>query len=144
MILICPALKNGNILPERYTCRGEGVSPPLNIRDIPKDAKSLVLIMSDPDAPLKTFIHWILYDIPASIEEIEENEQRFKRGRNSLFRKGYFPPCPPCGMHRYIFEIYAIDKFLDLKEGASIRKVKKEMRGHVIEKTELVTLFGKR
>lgn len=144
MILICPTLKNGNILPERYTCRGEGFSPPLEIKDVPKDAKSLVLIVFDPDAPLKTFIHWILYDIPTSTGKIRENEQRFKKGRNSLFKKGYFPPCPPCGVHRYVFEVYAIDKFLNLKEGASIRKIKKEMRGHVIERTELTTRFGKR
>lgn len=143
MKIICPVLKDGDVLPERYTCNGEGVSPPLEIRDTPKSAKSLVLVMFDPDAPLKTFIHWILYNIPADVKFIEEGEKRFSRGRNSIFRKGYFPPCPPSGKHRYVFEVYALDRCLDIKDGATIRKVRKEIEGHIVDRAELVTIYGR-
>ena len=143
MELECPVLEEGNRLPVKYTCKGEGISPPLRIKNVPKDAKSLVVVMLDPDAPLKTFIHWLLYDIPAEEIHIEENEKRYKQGRNSLFRIGYFPPCPPWGEHRYIFTVYAIDRKLDLKEGVTFRRVEKHMKNHIIQSTELVTVFKK-
>lgn len=144
MIITCPILDEDNFLPEKYTCKGKGLSPPLEIKEVPKNAESLLLVMFDPDAPLKTFIHWILYDIPSNIATIRENESRFKKGRNSLFMKGYFPPCPLWKRHRYVFEIHAIDKFLGMGDGASIRRIKKEIEGHVVDKARLVTVFGRR
>jgi len=143
MILECPILEEGNRLPVKYTCKGEGISPPLKIKNVPEDTESLVVVMLDPDAPLKTFIHWLLYDIPPDVDYIEENERRYKQGRNSLFRIGYFPPCPPWGEHRYVFTVYAIDKELNLKEGATFRRIKKHMKDHIIQSAELVTLFKK-
>ena len=143
MELECPALERGNRLPVKYTCKGEGISPPLRIKNVPEGAESLVMVMLDPDAPLRTFIHWLLYDIPSDVRYIEEDEKRYKQGRNSLYRIGYFPPCPPWGEHRYVFTLYAIDKKLDLEEGATFRRVKKYMKNHIIQSAELVTVFKK-
>ena len=143
MRLECPVLERGNRLPVKYTCKGKGISPPLSIIGIPEGTQSMVIIMLDPDAPLKTFIHWLLYDIPPDIDYIEENEKRYKQGRNSLFGVGYFPPCPVGGEHRYIFTVYAIDKKLNLKEKSTFWKVKKVVRNHIIQSAELVTFFKK-
>lgn len=139
----CPVLDEGNRLPSKYTCKGEGASPPLLIKDVPNKTKSLLIVMFDPDAPLRTFIHWILYNIPPDINAIEENESRFTCGRNSLFLARYFPPCPPCGKHRYIFKVYATDLEPNLKKGLTYRKIRKIIKNHIIDETEIVTLFGK-
>jgi len=140
MILTSPAFDNNKSIPKRFTCDGEGQNPPLKIDGVPKNAKSLVLIVDDPDAPMATFIHWIVYDIPV-ISEIKEGSIPGKQGINTARSFGWVSPCPPSGTHRYIFKIYALDKKLGLKEGANKSVVEKAMEGHIMDKAELTGLY---
>ena len=140
MILTSPAFENNKNIPKRFTCDGEGKNPPLKIDGIPKDTKSLVLIVDDPDAPMGTFVHWVVYDIPV-ISEIAEGAVPGKQGMNTMRGVNWIPPCPPSGTHRYIFKIYALDKELGLKEGAGKPAGEKAMEGHILDKAELIGLY---
>lgn len=140
MILSSPAFENNKDIPKRFTCDGEGHNPPLDINKIPKDTKSLALIVDDPDAPMGTFVHWVVYDIPV-IARIEESSTPGRQGSNTTRGNDWVSPCPPFGTHRYIFKIYALDKMLGLKEGASKAAVEKAMEGHILDKAELTGLY---
>lgn len=135
---------NGNILPQ-YTADGANMSPPLTFSEIPIEAKSLVLIVDDPDAPSGTFTHWVLFDMPPSILAIPENEmpQLGKRGTNDFGEVGYGGPQPPSGTHRYYFRLYALDTMLELPEGVERQEVEQAMEGHVLQNAELVGLYSK-
>lgn len=139
------AFKNGSYLPIRYTCDGENISPPLEFHNVCKLAKSLVLIFDDPDAPNGTWIHWILYNLPPTIQKLDENiqilPQGTKSGLNSWGKIGYGGACPPNGEHRYKFKIYALDFILNLEEGASLSAVEKAMDGHIIEMATLTSPY---
>lgn len=137
-----PAFKPGGSIPSRYTCEGEDVSPPLVIRNIPSEAKSLVLIVEDPDAPRGTWLHWLVWNIPV-VGQIHENEIPGEQGMNDFGRIDYGGPCPPSGTHRYYFNVYALNTLLDLPEGCSQDKVRKAMEAHVIAHGELVGLYRK-
>src|ERR1051326_2842006 len=102
------AFSNGGHLPAKYTCEGENISPPLTIKNIPREAKSLALIMEDPDAVFGTFDHWLMWNIPPH-EEIEENTFPGIQGENSSGTNSYYGPCPPNGVHTYQFKLYALD-----------------------------------
>ena len=136
-----PAFEHGKLIPKKYTCDGQDINPPLTIEGIPKEAKTLVLAVDDPDAPSGTWDHWIVWDIPASTSKIAENSVPGKEGVNSARQQGYMGPCPPGGTHRYFFKVYALDT--DLSLGASSRKkdVEKAMQGHVLAKGELMGLY---
>ena len=140
MILTSPAFENNKNIPKRFTCDGEGNNPPLKIDRIPENTKSLVLIVDDPDAPMGTFVHWVVYDIPV-ISSIREGSVPGKQGMNTTRGVDWVSPCPPSGTHRYIFKIYALDKVLDLKEGAAKAAVEKAMKDHVLDKAELTGLY---
>ena len=140
MILTSPAFDNNRSIPKRFTCDGEGINPPLQIGGIPKDAKSLVLIVDDPDAPMGTFVHWVVYDIPV-ISAIGEGSIPGKQGMNTTRGINWVSPCPPSGTHRYIFKIYALNKELGLKEGAARAAVEKAMESHILDKAELTGLY---
>ncbi|MCX5680461.1 MAG: YbhB/YbcL family Raf kinase inhibitor-like protein [Candidatus Omnitrophica bacterium] len=140
MILTSSAFENNKNIPKRFTCDGEGKNPPLKIDRIPKDTKSLVLIVDDPDAPMGTFVHWVVYDIPV-ISAIEEGSVPGKQGTNTTRGCDWVSPCPPSGTHRYIFKIYALDKELGFREGAGKAAVEKAMEGHILEKAELTGLY---
>jgi len=140
MILTSPAFDNNKNIPKRFTCDGEGKNPPLKIDRIPKDTKSLVLIVDDPDAPMGTFVHWVVYDMPV-ISVIEEGDIPGKQGMNTTRGVSWVSPCPPSGTHRYIFKIYALDKELGLKDGAAKAAVEKAMEGHILDKSELIGLY---
>ncbi len=142
MKLSSPAFKHNTFIPEEFTCQGKGVNPGLIIESVPEKAKSLVLIMDDPDAPSGDFVHWVLYDIPI-ISRIDENTIPGKQGLNSLGRLGYVSPCPPTGVHRYFFKIYALDKMLNYNEGLSKRELEKEISLHLLDKAELIGLYQK-
>lgn len=132
---------NGNI-PSNYTCDGLNVSPPLMISDVPSNAKSLVLICDDPDAPVGNWDHWVVFDIPVSTREISKStEPKGTAGKNSWGRTGYGGPCPPSGTHRYFFKLYALDTMLNLPEGSAKKQVEAAMRGHILEKSELIGLY---
>lgn len=135
---------NGNILPQ-YTCDGQNISPPLTFSEIPIEAKSLVLIVDDPDAPNGTFTHWLLYDMPPSILAIPENDkpQIGKEGTNDFGDVGYGGPCPPSGTHRYNIHLYALDVTLDLPEGASRQEVEEAMNGHIFQDAKVMGTYAK-
>jgi Raf kinase inhibitor-like YbhB/YbcL family protein len=107
---------------------------------MPEGTKSLALIVDDPDAPMKTWVHWVVYDI-TPVNRIEEDSIPGKQGLNDFGRKDWGGPCPPSGTHRYYFKIYALDSMLGLPEGADKRSVEKAMEGHVLGKAELIGLY---
>ena len=140
--------ENGSQIPVEYTCDGENISPALYWSGIPERTKSIVLIMDDPDAPMKTFVHMVLFNIPANLNRlpkgIPQNEKFNKEiqfGLNDFGKANYGGPCPPSGTHRYIFRIYAIDKILDIDPGTKRDKVEKFMIGHILGMGELMGLY---
>ena len=142
LIVKSPAFKNNQKIPSFYTCDGSSVNPPLIIEGTPVEAKSLVLIMDDPDAPMGTFDHWVVYNIPAKTSSIKEHSSPpGTEGLNSARRVGYTPPCPPSGTHRYFFKVYALDNQLDLKSNSRKKDVENAMESHVLAKGELIGLF---
>lgn len=139
---------DGSMIPKQYGCEGQDRSPPLSIENVPERAKSLVLILSDPDVPSGNYIHWIAYDIPPDTihlsQGITPQHQGFLQGQNSANRTGYKGPCPPSGIHRYRFLLYAIDKEkLGLEEGASINELYDAIKGHTIADAELLGRYQK-
>jgi Raf kinase inhibitor-like YbhB/YbcL family protein len=135
--------KNYQSIPAKYTCEGEDVNPALNIKDIPTNAKSLAMVMYDPDAPGKTFNHWVVWNIPPA-ETIPENASTLGvSGMNSAGLKGYKGPCPPSGTHHYHFKVFALDQMLSLQEGSSRLALERAMKGHTLAEGELVGLYQK-
>ena len=142
--LTSTAFGNNENIPAKYTCDGEDVSPSLGIEGIPAEAKSLVLIVDDPDAPVGVWDHWILWNIPL-VSSIEEGKvpSGAVRGMNDFKKLDYGGPCPPSGTHRYVFKLYALDDMLDLAEGAGKEDVEKAMEGHIVAQTKLIGLYAR-
>jgi Raf kinase inhibitor-like YbhB/YbcL family protein len=136
---------NENI-PSEYTCDGKDLAPVLIISDVPSNTQELVLIVDDPDAPMGTFVHWLLYNLPANTIKIDNKKLPAvaKQGFSDFGRIGWGGPCPPSGTHRYFFKLYAIDKKLDLPIGATKPDLEKATSGHVIEKTELIGVYNRK
>ena len=143
MKLTSPAFANNQGIPSEYTCDGADTSPELNIEDVPDTAKSLVLINDDPDAPVGTWDHWIVFNMPTDVKIEKGSEPAGVAGKNSWGKTGYGGPCPPSGTHRYFFKLYALDTELSLQEGASKVDIEKAMEGHILEKTELIGTYEK-
>ena len=145
MKILSPGFKNNELIPSQYTCEGKDISPPLTISDLPEGTESLVLIVDDPDAPIGTWDHWVLWNINPSVGLIEENSlpQGAIRGKNSFGNLDYGGPCPPFGTHRYCFKLYALDSKLDLKEGSTKKEIERAMTDHVLGLAELVGLYKK-
>ena len=137
------AFESGKLIPKKYTCDGQEINPPLTIEGVPKEAKTLVLIVDDPDAPSGTFDHWIVWNIPASMGKIGENNVPGIEGMNGARQIGYFGPCPPSGTHRYFFKVYALDTELSLAVGSKKRDVEKAIQNHVLAKGELMGLYSR-
>jgi len=145
MKIISPAFQNNAIIPEKYTCQGQDISPPLKFFNVSKDTKTLALIMDDPDAPSGTFTHWLIWNIPSTITEINEGERiPYPQGTNDFGRQYYKGPCPPSGTHRYFFTLYALNKELNLNVGARKDEMLKAMRNNIIEKTELIGRYKRK
>jgi Raf kinase inhibitor-like YbhB/YbcL family protein len=151
MIIESSAFRHNDLIPSKYTCDGSNISPALKWKDFPPETKSFVMINDDPDAPMGTWIHWVLFNIPASVTELQENfsysgrsEKQILAGTNSFRRLEYGGPCPPSGTHRYFFKIYALDTFLDLPEGASKSQIEKAMQGHVLGRGEVIGLYKRK
>ena len=138
-----PAFESSKFIPKKYTCDGRDINPPLTIEGIPKEAKTLVLVVDDPDAPSGTFDHWIVWNIPASASTIGENTVPGTEGMNSSRQMGYMGPCPPSGTHRYFFKVYALDTELSLGVGSKKKDVEKAIQGHIIAKGELMGLYSR-
>lgn len=145
MQIISPAFDNNQEIPEKYACEGEDINPPFQLEDIPMDAASLTLMVVDPDAPGKTFVHWILFNIDPGIKNINEDSlpKGAMVGKNDAENIDYDGPCPPPGeKHRYVFKLYALDNVSDLEEGAHSEDIEQAMEGHVLETTELTGIYG--
>lgn len=136
-----PAFDFGQRIPMKYTCNGQDVNPPLQLRNIPGEAISLAIIVDDPDAPARTWNHWIAWNIPV-VNEISEESTLGVSGTNDFRNRGYNGPCPPSGMHRYYFKVYALDDKLSLKPTDKKRKLLNTMKGHIISKGELVGIYS--
>src|SRR3989344_1940186 len=133
------AFNNNETIPVKYTCDGENINPPLSFSDIPSDAKSLALVMDDPDAPSGTWVHWTVWNIdPKTIEIVPQNAIE---GTTSFGKPGYGGPCPPSGTHRYFFKLYALDNTLQLSASSTKEDLEKAMEGHIIGQTDLVGLY---
>lgn len=142
MEVISSAFKTGEAIPKKYTCDDMDISPPLTFKDIPKGTISLALIADDPDAPGGIWVHWLVWNIDPSVNEISQGEEvRGIKGRNDFGRLTYGGPCPPRGTHRYYFKLYALDKQLDLKKGSTKKDLVKAMEGHIIEKAQLMGIY---
>jgi Raf kinase inhibitor-like YbhB/YbcL family protein len=145
------AFSDGGTIPKQFTCDGPDVSPPLAWKDAPANVQAFTLIMDDPDAPVGTWVHWVLYnmpantkDVPGSVAKTEQLPNGALQGRNDFRKIGYGGPCPPAGRpHRYFFKLYALDRKLDLKAGASKAEVETAMKGHILGQAQLVGRYGR-
>ena len=145
MKITSSAFHQGANIPSKFTCDGSDTSPPLQIADVPSGAKSLVLIVDDPDAPGGLFTHWLVWNISPQTGSIAEGSApKGVQGANDFGKSGYRGPCPPPGTHRYSFKIFALDRELDLRSGAKRSQVDAAMKDHVIAQGELVGRYAKR
>lgn len=135
-----PAFELGGVIPLRYTCDGNNVNPPLAIGKAPSGARSMALIMDDPDAPAGDWVHWVVWNIPVQTREIPENSvpPNASQGRNSWNRNNYGGPCPPSGTHRYFFRLFALDTPLQLGSSSSKADLERAMQGHILAKGEMM------
>lgn len=145
MNITSTAFANQQPIPGKYTCQGNNVNPPLQFGDVPDQAKSLVLIMDDPDAPMGTWVHWTIFNMEPRTLGIEENTKPTSgtEAMTSFGKPGYGGPCPPSGTHHYHFKLYALDTKLDLMPTADKKAIESAMQGHIIVQAELVGLFSK-
>ncbi|MFC1485897.1 YbhB/YbcL family Raf kinase inhibitor-like protein [Candidatus Latescibacterota bacterium] len=145
------AFLEGEMIPARYTCDGENVSPPLRWNELPEGTQSLALIVDDPDAPMGTFVHWVIFNIPPSPANLPENIPPHGRlpngamqGTTSFRRIGYGGPCPPSGTHRYYFKLWALDTKLNLNEGITKQEILAAMQGHILGESQLMGKYRRR
>ncbi len=145
------AFAEGGLIPSKYTCDGSNISPPLQWDMVPEGTKSVALICDDPDAPIGTFVHWVLFGLPAEAGELEENippdktlPNGAKQGTNGFGRIGYGGPCPPSGTHRYFFKIYALKTELNLAAGATKSDLLNAMEGHILGQGQLIGKYKRR
>lgn len=144
------AFDEGAMIPRQYTCDGEDVSPPLTWTSAPDRTESLAIICDDPDAPMGTWVHWVLFNIPKDTEELMENvpprdslPNGAIHGTNDFRKLGYGGPCPPSGTHRYYFKLYALDTKLDLEPGVTKEELLKSMEGHVLAEGQLMGRYAR-
>jgi Raf kinase inhibitor-like YbhB/YbcL family protein len=143
------AFRQNQAIPKKYTCDGSDVSVPLNWNDPVHETKSFALIADDPDAPRGTWVHWVLYDVPADTRELAEGipaketlDDGAKQGKNDFGKIGYGGPCPPPGpVHHYHFKLYALDKMVGLRPGATKQQLLDAMKGHILAQAELIGTY---
>ena len=145
-----PAFAEGQMIPKKYTCDGENVSPPLAWSGVPSNARALALIVDDPDAPAGTWTHWIVFNLPAGTTGLPEGvaatnklENGALQGTNSFRKVGYGGPCPPGGTHRYYFKLYALDAPLSLSNSATAKDVQAAIQGHTLASAQLMGRYGR-
>ena len=141
-----PVFESDGPLPLRYTCDGKNINPPLIIENVPREAKSLALILDDLDAPRGTFVHWILWNIAPETKDVKEDSvpKGAVEGTNDLKKRKYGGPCPPSRAHRYAFKLYALDALVKLDARSGKAGLEKAMRGHILEQAQLITTYKKR
>ena len=140
-----PAFKESDLIPKKYTCDGDNVSPAIEWTGVPDSAKFIALICDDPDAPRGTWVHWVIFNIPAGVKGLAENIQRTstlpngaRQGINDSHELGFDGPCPPGGTHRYYFKVYALDNILTLESGSTKAQLLKAMDGHILGEGQLM------
>jgi Raf kinase inhibitor-like YbhB/YbcL family protein len=145
-----PAFEDGGEIPRKYTCDDLDMSPPIEWTDVPEGTKTIAIVCDDPDAPMNTWIHWVIFNIPGDETRLPENvppEKELangaKQGMNDFHKVGYGGPCPPSGMHRYFFKIYALDTALDLPAGISKSHLMIAMEGHVLSQSHLMGTYSR-
>jgi Raf kinase inhibitor-like YbhB/YbcL family protein len=146
-----PDFTHGAAIPPQFTCSGADISPALEWSGAPADTNSFALIADDPDAPVGTWVHWVLYNLPANAHSLAQNFPKSEKGpdgsaqgRNDFGKIGYGGPCPPPGKaHRYFFKLYALDTRLDLKAGASKKDVERAMNSHILGQAETMGRFSR-
>lgn len=143
MKLSSPAFADGKPIPPAHTCDGANSIPPLDISDVPASAKSLALVMDDPDAPMGTWDHWLVWNIPATTRKITGQPEGVP-GKNSWGRTDYGGPCPPSGVHRYFFRLYALDTMLDLPAGSDKASLRQAMKGHIVAEATLMGTYQRK
>lgn len=149
MNITSSAFSAGDTIPVIHTCDGDDISPPLAWSNVPENTMSFVLINDDPDAPMGTWDHWIMFNIDGKTNELAENVEvsklsEVRLGRNSWRRNDYGGPCPPSGTHRYFFKLYALDTKLDLPVGSSKQEIEKAMTGHILAEAELMGRYKRK
>ena len=139
------AFEESGMIPSKYTCDGQDISVPLKFEDVPDGTVSMALISDDPDAPMGTWVHWVIFNLPLDTTELSEDvpsqeilPNGAKQGKNDFKKIGYNGPAPPRGTHRYYFKIYALDTQLDLEPGITKKQLLKAMEGHILAKGELM------
>jgi len=150
IIVKSDSFSDGGMIPAKYTCDGANISPQLSWDNAPKGTKSFVLICEDPDAPMGTFTHWVLYDLPADVHELPENLPKdkilpngAKQGITDFKKVGYGGPCPPNGTHRYYFKLYALDTLLNLEPGLKKEDILKAMNGHILAQGQIMGKYAR-
>jgi Raf kinase inhibitor-like YbhB/YbcL family protein len=150
LVVTSPAFNEGESIPALYTCTGDDLSPELAWSGAPENTRSFALIMDDPDAPGRTWVHWVVYNLPGDTAGLPQGVASDNdlpgdamQGRNSWRRNDYGGPCPPSGTHRYFFKLYALDTSLDLDPGASKEDVLGAMEGHVLAEGQLMGTYRK-
>jgi hypothetical protein len=152
MQLTSTAFTEGAAIPTKYTCDAKNVSPPLKWSSVPAGARSLALIVDDPDAPVGTWVHWVLYDLPPTTSELAEDMPKSqyiangaKQGLNDFRHLGYGGPCPPHGKpHRYFFKLYALDVLLDLKPGLTKKDIEQALEKHILAQARLMGTYQRK
>ncbi len=146
LTIASPAFKHNGSIPEKYTCNGADVNPPLVIEGVPPGAKSLALIVDDPDAPRGTWVHWVVWGMDPKTREIRENSvpAGAKQGMNDFRKRNYGGPCPPSGTHRYFFKLYALDTAPDPGPDTTKAVLESAMKGHVLAQAELLGLYTRK
>ena len=150
IVITSSAFTEGQAIPTRYTCDGPDVSPDLAWSGVPEETASLALICDDPDAPMGTWVHWVLFNIPASTDglpaEIPSDaslENGARHGKNDFGKLGYGGPCPPGGTHRYFFKLYALDSVLELDSGITKAQLREAMEGHILAESQLMGTYSR-
>jgi len=143
LLITSTAFKSNQLIPSTYTCEGNDVNPPIDIEGIPDKAHSLVLIVDDPDAPGKTWVHWLVWNIPIT-HHIKENSLPGEQGWNDFNRIAWGGPCPPSGTHRYFFKVYALDSLLELSSKTTKKELERAMGEHILAFGELVGLYKRK
>jgi len=145
MKITSTVFENNANIPRKYTCDGDNINPPLSFFEVPDNAKSLVLIVDDPDAPVGIFVHWVVYNIDPKTSDVFENNVPAKgqSGISGFGKPGYGGPCPPSGTHRYFFKLYALDTMLDKLNNPDKKIVENAMQGHIITHAELIGLYSR-
>jgi Raf kinase inhibitor-like YbhB/YbcL family protein len=144
MKLLSAAFEDGEAIPSEYTCDGSDISPPLSFSSIPENTKSLVLIVDDPDVSTGTWVHWLVWNIPANKSSFSKGENiTFPQGKNDFENLNYGGPCPPSGTHRYFFKLYAVDTMLNINKGATKEQLESAMSGHIIEEAQLIGTYSR-